>query len=169
MNQTSVINQLEHNGAQFMIIFSGLSSEMYTWKNTPEKWCILEILCHLYDEERFDFKARINHILKHPNKPMEPIDPIKWVTEHKYMQQDFKKTLALLMEERSNSIKWLHALENPKWENEYLHPQLGKMTASMLLANWLAHDYLHFRQITSVKYQYLQAHTNESLSYAGNW
>lgn len=33
--------------------------------------------------------------------------------------------------------------------------------------NWLAHDYLHMRQI--IKYQYLKEKTNIDLQYAGNW
>jgi len=43
------------------------------------------------------------------------------------------------------------------------------MTASMFFSNWLAHDYLHIRQITRLKYDYLKQLTNEDLSYAGTW
>ncbi len=43
------------------------------------------------------------------------------------------------------------------------------MTAKMFLSNWLAHDYLHIRQITKLKYDYLKQLTNEDLNYAGNW
>jgi len=43
------------------------------------------------------------------------------------------------------------------------------MSAKFILANWLAHDYLHIRQITRLKYDYLQDIPNENLSYAGNW
>lgn len=169
MNETSIIHQLEHNGAILTTMLSDIPDEMYKWKPSPEKWCLLEILCHLYDEEQFDFKSRIDHVLKTPNAPMPSIDPVNWVTQHRYMHQDYKKMLALFIEERSNSIKWLKTLSNPPWHHIHIHSKLGKMGASMLLANWLAHDYLHIRQITSVKYHYLQVHTNEPLSYAGNW
>lgn len=27
----------------------------------PEKWCLLEIVFHLYDEEREEFRARVNY------------------------------------------------------------------------------------------------------------
>jgi hypothetical protein len=43
------------------------------------------------------------------------------------------------------------------------------MSAGMLLANWLAHDYLHFRQITKLKYDYIKYRTGEDLAYAGTW
>jgi hypothetical protein len=169
MNDTSIIHLLEHNGAIFTTMLSGISPEMFTWKPAPEKWCLLEILCHLYDEEIYDFKPRIKHVLQNPDNPMPAIDPVKWVTEHKYMEQDYQRILNLFIEERSNSIKWLQTIKDPAWHSYYVHPKFGNMSAFMLLTNWLAHDYLHIRQITSLKYHYLQLQTRESLSYAGSW
>jgi hypothetical protein len=46
---------------------------------------------------------------------------------------------------------------------------LGRLSAGTFLSNWLAHDYLHIRQIIRLKYQYLQRQTRESLDYAGAW
>jgi hypothetical protein len=39
----------------------------------------------------------------------------------------------------------------------------------MIFANWLAHDYLHIRQILRLKYEYLKSISEEDLSYAGEW
>lgn len=43
------------------------------------------------------------------------------------------------------------------------------MGAKMLLANWLAHDHLHLRQIVRLKYERLKALGGEPLAYAGEW
>jgi hypothetical protein len=43
------------------------------------------------------------------------------------------------------------------------------MSAEMFLANWLAHDFLHVRQIIATRFHYLSHTTGESLGYAGNW
>jgi hypothetical protein len=43
------------------------------------------------------------------------------------------------------------------------------MTARSFLTNWLAHDYLHLRQILRIKHHYLKTESGESLSYAGAW
>jgi hypothetical protein len=43
------------------------------------------------------------------------------------------------------------------------------MTAMLFLSNWLAHDYLHIRQIIKLKFDYLEKMTGEGLSYAGDW
>jgi hypothetical protein len=39
----------------------------------------------------------------------------------------------------------------------------------MFLHNWLAHDYLHIRQIIRIKYDYLKKTSGEILLYAGEW
>jgi hypothetical protein len=139
------------------------------WKPNPEKWCLLEIVCHLYDEEREDFRARTKHTLETPNAPLPPIDPQGWVEARNYLQQNYHDKLNNFLTERELSVIWLQTLSNAKWDNAYEHPKLGRMTAKMFLANWLAHDYLHIRQITKVKFDYLKQLTNEDLSYAGNW
>jgi hypothetical protein len=44
---------------------------------------------------------------------------------------------------------------------------VGAVEAKNLLASWLAHDLLHIRQITRLKYQYLAK--DYAIDYAGNW
>ncbi len=43
------------------------------------------------------------------------------------------------------------------------------MTAKMFLSNWLAHDYLHLRQILDLKFNYHKLLSGDSLTYAGKW
>ena len=43
------------------------------------------------------------------------------------------------------------------------------MTARAFLANWLAHDALHQRQIVRYDYFYLKETSREDLGYAGQW
>jgi len=163
-----IINKLDSNRQQFQQAFSGLTKEEYTWKPLPEKWCLLEVICHLHDEEREDFRARVKLVLENPETPFPKIDPVAWVTERKYMQQDFEYMLKQFLTEREETLKWLRGLKEPRWDNAYMHPKVGPVTARLLLTNWLAHDYLHFRQILKLKYDYLKFHSGEKLDYAGN-
>lgn len=146
-----------------------MTEKLYLWKPSPEKWCLLEIVCHLYDIEREDFRARTKHLMESTTAPLPSVDPQGWVETRSYIQQNYHDKLNDFLMEREQSIKWLQSLSNPKWENVYEHPKFGKMTAKMFLSNWLAHDYLHIRQITKLKYDYLKQLTNEDLNYAGNW
>lgn len=130
---------------------------------------MLEIVCHLYDEEREDFRARTRHVLDTPLEALTPIDPVGWVVERQYMQQEYAAMLGKFLEERQQSVTWLQSLQSPSWDNAYIHPKFGPLTAKMFLTNWLAHDYLHIRQIDRLKHQYLEHISGEKLDYAGGW
>ena len=162
-----IITQLAANESLFRQLFEGVPEQMYMWKPAPEKWSLLEILCHLYDEEIEDFRARVKCTMETPELPPPPIDPEAWVSERKYIHQDYSSVLNLLLKERKRSIKWLESLENPQWDNEHVHPTVGPRSARFYLANWLAHDFLHVRQIMKLKYQYWQAHSGIDFNYAG--
>ena len=116
-----------------------------------------------------DVASKKKHVLENPNDPLPAIDPPGWVHERKYMQQNYDEKLNMFLEEREQSVKWLQSITNPKWDNVYNHPKFGEMTAKIFLCNWLAHDYLHFRQILYLKFDYLKLQTNENLNYAGKW
>ena len=163
-----ITNKLDSNRQEFQQTVSGLTKEEYLWKPLPEKWCLLEVVCHLHDEEREDFGARLKHVLTNPEKPLPPANPVAWVTERKYMKQDFDYMLKQFLIERGETIKWLRGLKEPRWDNAYMHPKAGPVTARLLLTNWLAHDYLHFRQILKLKYDFLKTDSGEKLDYAGD-
>lgn len=169
MEQSQIITELDRNKKVFEANLSGLNRTQTLWKPAKQTWSLLEIICHLYDEEREDFRARTKQILESIDKPFDPIDPVGWVESRKYIEQDFDKKLKDFLNERQKSIKWLNSLKNPDWKNFYKHPLFGKMTAGMFLANWLAHDYIHIRQIVKIKYAYLQSKSPENLKYAGDW
>lgn len=169
MNHTKIIQELDRNQHVFKALLSDTLEEVRLWKPKPEKWCLLEIICHLYDEEREDFRYRTRHTLETPDKPAPPIDPETWVTQRQYMQRDFSDMLDKFLAERTASVQWLKSLSQPAWNNIYQHPELGAISAKMFLSNWLAHDYLHIRQIINLKFKYLQHYSNENLSYAGDW
>jgi len=169
MEQQKIIKLLEHNIAVFNSLLSGVETAFIKWRFNPEKWNLLEIVCHLYDEERLDFRVRLKHVLERPTEPMPSIDPLALVKEHQYDQQDFLEKLDAFLDEREESIRWLHSLHKPAWDNAYMHPKFGPLSADMFLANWLEHDYLHQRQILNLKHEYLKHISGQNLKYAGDW
>jgi hypothetical protein len=169
MNKNYYIEILIRNREIFLNLLAGVSREAVLWKPEPTKWCLLEVLCHLVDEEREDFRARLEKILKDPNAHFEPIDPEVWAKERNYIQQDCDRKLREFLNERDKSVSWLQSLSSPQWNNTVLHPSIGPISAAQLLVNWIAHDYLHVRQIVHLKYHFLQNNTKIDLSYAGKW
>ncbi|MCB0396724.1 MAG: DinB family protein [Flavobacteriales bacterium] len=160
---------LQHNREVFASLLAPVPDDEAHWRPEENKWCLLEIVCHLIDEEREDFRARVDHVLHRPGQAMPGIDPSAWVSERKYMERAFGEMREAFLKERDASVKWLCELINPVWDNAYQHPKLGSMTARLFLNNWVAHDMLHVRQIIRTRYKYLEKSGGTSLSYAGDW
>jgi len=164
-----IIKELERNRAVFKELLINTPKEEYLWKPNQNKWCLLEIICHLVDEEIEDFRTRVHSVLENPEKTLPPFDPVSWVVDRKYLEQDYTIKVESFLNEREKSINGLQQLKAVNWDNSYLHPKLGPMSAKLFLSNWLAHDYLHIRQILNLKFEYLKYHSGETLEYAGEW
>jgi hypothetical protein len=164
-----IINELEKNISVISNLLNSVNNEMISWRPQQDKWCMLEIVCHLYDEEREDFRFRTKWVLENPGQIPPPFNPLDWIETHQYMQQDYVTMIEKLLVERKQSISWLRSLKNPNWASSYDHEKIGTTTAKHYLANWLAHDYLHIRQITKLKFDYLKSKSGENLDYAGIW
>ena len=136
----------------------------------PDAWSILEVINHLYDEEREDFRRRLDLTLHHPDTPWPPIDPPGWVTRRRYNRRDLAGSLANFCNERRHSILWLAGLQQPDWQSARQHPAAGRITAGDLLAAWLVHDQLHLRQLVELQYLYAARTAGDlRIEYAGDW
>jgi hypothetical protein len=169
MNRSKVIGELRNNRKIFADLFSAVSQQDMLYRSAPEKWNLLEIVCHLFDEECLDFRARMLHILQKPGEDMPSIDPQGWVKAHKYSEKDFPIVTEQFLTERDRSLEWLETLADEDLKKHFDHPVLGRVDAGYFLMNWLAHDYLHIRQIISLKYSFLKNQSGADLRYAGDW
>jgi len=169
MDRPALFARLARHRDVFRALLSGLPPEEYRWKPAPGKWCILEVVCHLRDEEREDFGARLRSTLHTPERSWPKIDPVAWVTERRYMEQDFGTVLDEFLAERERTVLWLRSERDGSWQNAYAHPTVGPVSCDLLLANWVAHDLHHIRQINNLRYGYLAAISTVPLDYAGEW
>ena len=64
MNLEYSTTQLANHAATIRSLTLGISAEQARWKADPETWSVLEVVNHLYDEEREDFRA---HLRKKPD------------------------------------------------------------------------------------------------------
>ena len=168
MDPAFAIIELGRNKEVFMNLLSNLEIKELSWRPFIGKWNLLEIMCHLRDEECEDFRSRTRGTLEEPTEAFKPIDPEGWVNERKYAEEDYVKVLGELLNERQLSIDWLRTLKGPNWDNVYHHEQLGDLSAQLFLENWVAHDMLHIRQIINTRLAYLKHIAKEPLGYAGD-
>ena len=117
-------------------------------RESPGRWSPLEILVHLRDEEREDFRDRAQAAAA--GRPITTkIDPVGWVTQRAYNAQDPPTILADFAAERRASCAWLEGLESGALERTLEHPQLGTMRCGDFIAAWRMHDLLHLRQLAT--------------------
>ncbi len=147
----------------------GISTEQARWKPDPEKWSILEVINHLYDEERLDFRLRLDILLHHPDQSWPPINPQGWVTERAYNQRDLVQSVDDFLLERQKSLAWLKGLENPDWNASVTAP-FGTFSAGDIFSAWMAHDLLHLRQLVELHWACaVKAAEPYKVNYAGEW
>jgi uncharacterized damage-inducible protein DinB len=71
MNHLRIIEHLRVNQNVFKYLFQSVSDEQARWKPGADKWSMLEVINHLYDEEREDFRKRLELVLKNPGAGQE--------------------------------------------------------------------------------------------------
>ena len=121
MDPNSVIDKLEINQGLFASYLSSLSKAETLFRPNADHWCLLEIICHLVDEAKFDFRTRVLLCLQKPELNPPPYDPVDLVTSEKYIDQDFETKVHDFVTERKESILQLRKLIEPEWQNGYIH------------------------------------------------
>ena len=170
MHHIAIARQLTQQAETIRTLVEHVTTEQARWKPSAEEWSILEVINHLYDEEREDFRQRIDYLLYKPDEVPSPIDPQGWVTARAYNERDLAASLDNFLTERKWSTAWLHNLREPNWATRYTHPSGFTVTAYEFLVNWAAHDLLHLRQLIELHYAWHQKQVGEvSLAYAGDW
>jgi hypothetical protein len=157
------------NAERIKAMAMGVSPEQARWKPDPSSWSILEVINHLYDEEREDFRVRLDYILHHPDQEWPPIDPEGWVVERRYNERELESSLEGFLEERRASLEWLQSLGSVDWDTELIS-DFGSMTAGDMFASWVTHDQLHLRQLVELHRDYTKIQARPyQIEYAGPW
>src|SRR6476659_6658780 len=107
-----IINRMRANAAAIAALARGIGDAQARWKPAADAWSLLEVVNHLYDEEREDFRTRIDYILHRPGEQAPPIDPEGWVTARAYNARDPGESLDAFLRERDASLEWLCSLQS---------------------------------------------------------
>ncbi len=162
MNLEHYTNRMAANAKVVESLLRGVSEAH--WRPDDQSWSLLEVINHLYDEEREDFRLRLDYTLHRPGEEWPSIDPQGWVISREYRKRELSESLSNWLDERARSLEWLASLQKP----DARATPWGQMRAGDLLAAWLAHDHLHIRQMNELHYAWHKAHAQPySVEYAG--
>jgi DinB superfamily len=126
--------------------------DAWTRRNEGEKtWSAFDVVGHLVHCEREDWMPRVRAILDHGDSaPFPPFDRFGHIraVEGKSMAQ----VLDELIELRAKNLAELRSkrLTESDLALHGIHPGLGPVTLSELLATWAAHDLNHLHQMARV-------------------
>lgn len=170
MDLATLMASMESFPAMLASSVAGLSDEEVRVKPPSGAWSVLEIVCHLADEEAEDFRVRVLSTLEDPSKPWPNIDPEGALAERKSNEKILAEELGRFTRERSESIRLLREVSDPDWNRTYHHPSLGELRAGDIMASWAVHDMLHLRQIAKRRFEQLStAGKPFGTTYAGSW
>ncbi|MCI0551820.1 MAG: DinB family protein [Anaerolineae bacterium] len=169
MEFQTLYQELSYSTEMIRALLAGISQEEAQIKPNPESWSILEVVCHLYDEEREDFREHLDFILHRQHEEWHQIDPDAWVTEREYNKQSLIEMQEKFFAERWKSLEWLKGLSETNWDTTYTS-QYGSIKAGDMFVCWIAHDNLHVRQITELRRNWIERMTQPyDIEYAGDW
>jgi hypothetical protein len=170
MKFTEIYQELVNSTEVIRALISNISQEGAQSKPTPETWSILEVLCHLHDEEREDFREHLDFIIQRKEaEKWQVIDPKAWVVDRKYNEQNFEEMRIRFFEERKKSLDWLIDLADTDWDIA-CKTHFGAIAAGDVLVSWAAHDNLHIRQLVELKRHQIENISRPyEIAYAGGW
>ena len=139
MKFTELYQELVNSTEIIRALLANISQDEARIKPTAEDWSILEVISHLYDEEREDFREHLDFILHRQNEEWHQIDPQEWVVSRKYNAQNFLEIQTKFFEERKKSLDWLIDLSGSDRDCTYAS-EFGYVPAGEMFASWIAHD-----------------------------
>lgn len=142
---------LRRTPATLTIFLRGLSEAWTTSAEGPDTWSVYDIVGHLLHGEESDWIERTRVILEHgEQQPFDSFD--RTAMFEKYRGLSLDQLLAAFEQARSNNLATLSEwrITPDKLTLKGMHPALGTVTLSQLLATWVVHDLNHIGQIVEV-------------------
>jgi len=158
-NLAEAVAVLTHTPATLDAMLRGLPNTWVRCNEGKDTWSAFDIVGHLIVGERTDWMTRLRIILENGEaRPFDPFDRFAQLREN----QD--KSLEQLLDEfarlRSENLAALQQLnlQSKDFTRRGMHPALGVVTLSELLATWAVHDLTHMHQLSrAMAYQYREA------------
>lgn len=169
MEFKTLYQELQNSTEMIRAFLFGITQQEAQFKPNPESWSILEVVCHLYDIEREDFREHLDFILHRQHEEYHAIDPQAWVTARNYNEQDSVEMQKKFFAERQKSLDWLKELSDSDWDITHTS-EYGSLSAGEMFACWVAHDNLHLRQFVELRRARIENITKPyPIEYAGDW
>jgi hypothetical protein len=145
-----LIDNLRKNSAILSHILQDVAQiDAATWRDGPDGWTVLDVMCHLRDYEDI-FRER-GELMMGETIPTFPVyDHLAMVVEREYHAQNLKEVLADFAASREETAVFFTNLSTEAWQRTGNHVEHGVYTMTSLAAHMVWHDSNHIEQITRV-------------------
>ena len=145
------IEVLERTPKLLVSMLSGISEEWTTANEGGDTWNVYEVVGHLIHGEKTDWMPRVAVILSDKtDKTFVPFDRFAQLAaaERGPLAEKLDE-FAVLRNENLERLRGLNIGEQDL-SRTGIHPALGEVTLSQLLATWMVHDLDHVGQISRI-------------------
>jgi hypothetical protein len=158
-NVTEALALLIRTPATLSALLRGLPDMWVRRNEGVDTWSAFDIMGHLIVGERTDWIPRLRIILeKGEAQQFDPFDRLAQFEESQGKSLDqLLDDFARLRRENLAALQALN-LQHEDWMRRGMHPSLGVVTLSELVATWAVHDLTHIHQLSRVMaHQYRNA------------
>ena len=137
-------------------------------RKTPESFSPIDVVGHLILTDKTDWMPRVHTILENRDTDHREMQPFEPFDRFAFQSLIAGTSIAALLDDfaaaRRESLQLLGALNLGELELDLpgLHPDLGPVTLSNLLATWVVHDLGHISQI-------VKAMSSTYIESVGHW
>lgn len=145
------VDLLARTPATLHSLLAGLEPRWLDADEGPGTYSARDVVGHLIHGEDTDWIPRLEHILAHGDaRPFEPFD--REGMRARFDSVAIEDLLALFERRRRESLARLAELRLLPADRSRpgLHPALGPVVLSQLIATWVVHDLAHLSQIARV-------------------
>jgi hypothetical protein len=165
-----IIQRMRANAEAMRALVGAISDEQAQWKPDPHTWSMKEVMEHVFNEERIDFRKHLKEMLSDLPQSWGEWNPQEYVG-----LASCRQALESFLTEREASIAWLQELGSPDLNLEAratFGPAGDELVLKFgdVLVSWVAHDFLHIRQMNELLFSWNETHAAPySVQYAGGW
>ena len=145
-----ILARLRETPKALAALLRGVSGEALRRKPAPEKWSMLEVVCHLRDVEEF-FVERYGKIANHDRPQLGMINQDELAAKLRYNEDDPRLVLKEFQDLRAESVAILGALAYQSWGRVGVHPKRGDVSVTWTAEHQVEHDANHLSQIRALQ------------------
>jgi hypothetical protein len=127
-----------------------LDTEALRWRPVPDKWSILELLCHLRDMEQLVLQSRCKQVLSGDNPYLPEVKQNEVAEAGNYQAQDPGEVLGTFQTLRDETVAMLQDLPVEGWQRGGIHFSSGPITIEEMVVRMSNHDASHLNQMKDI-------------------